>query len=201
MFFIWTHELIRRGSEKHLDMDDLSDLKEIEEPSYSATRFANIFYSYPIGTTKRLFNCFRRYLGFFFIIAGVLATISNLLQFSGPLVINKVLLFLNSKDPVVSDGILYVSILVVCYILRTIIMQHSMHFVSMSCIQVLNSGNSLVYKKIIKLSSAARKYLETGTIMNNINVDIMSFYYFIMMSTFLFSAPFMILTGIVMLIL
>jgi len=79
-------------------------------------------------------------------------------------------------------------------------MQHSMHFVNLSCIQVLNSGNSLVYSKVIKLSSAARKYLETGTIMNNINVDVMAFYYFIMLSTFLFSAPFMILTAIVMLI-
>lgn len=37
--------------------------------------------------------------------------------------------------------------------------------------------------------------------MNYINVDTMSFYYFIMMSTFLFSAPFMILTAIVLLIL
>lgn len=36
--------------------------------------------------------------------------------------------------------------------------------------------------------------------MNYINVDTMSFYYFIMMSTFLFSAPFMILTAIVLLI-
>ena len=76
-----------------------------------------------------------------------------------------------------------------------------MHFVNLSCIQVLNSANSLVYNKILKLSSAARKYLETGSIMNNINVDIMAFYYFIMMSTFLFSAPFMIGTAIVMLIL
>lgn len=36
--------------------------------------------------------------------------------------------------------------------------------------------------------------------MNYINVDTMSFYYFIMMGTFLFSAPFMILTAIVLLI-
>ena len=36
--------------------------------------------------------------------------------------------------------------------------------------------------------------------MTHINVDIMSFYYFIMMSTFLFSAPAMIVTAIVLLI-
>lgn len=36
--------------------------------------------------------------------------------------------------------------------------------------------------------------------MNNVNVDVMSFYFFIMMSTFVFSAPIMIITAIVMLI-
>jgi len=76
-----------------------------------------------------------------------------------------------------------------------------MHFINLSCVQVLNSANSLIYNKIIKLSSSARKYLDAGTIMNNVNVDVMAFYFFITLSTFLFSAPFMIITAIVMLIL
>lgn len=76
-----------------------------------------------------------------------------------------------------------------------------MHFVNLSCTNVMNSANSLVYHKILSLSSASRKYLDTGSIMTHINVDIMSFYYFIMMSTFLFSAPIMIITAIVLLIL
>lgn len=76
-----------------------------------------------------------------------------------------------------------------------------MHFINLSCVQVLNSANSLIYNKIIKLSSSARKYLDAGTIMNNVNVDVMAFYFFITLSTFLFSAPFMIFTAIVMLIL
>ena len=75
-----------------------------------------------------------------------------------------------------------------------------MHFVNLSCTQVLNSANSILYNKILKLSSSARKYLEVGSIMNNFNVDIQAFYFFIMMSTFLFSAPAMILTAIVMLV-
>ena len=75
-----------------------------------------------------------------------------------------------------------------------------MHLVNRSCITVMNSANSLVFHKILSLSSASRKYLDTGSIMTHINVDIMSFYYFIMMSTFLFSAPAMIVTAIVLLI-
>ena len=76
-----------------------------------------------------------------------------------------------------------------------------MHYVNLSCTKVLNSSNSLIYSKILNLSSASRKYLDTGSIMTHINVDVMSFYYFIMMSSFLFSAPIMILVAIVLLIL
>jgi hypothetical protein len=59
----------------------------------------------------------------------------------------------------------------------------------------------MVFNKILALSSASRKYLDVGSIMTHINVDIMSFYYFIMMSTFVFSAPLMIITAMVLLIL
>ena len=64
----------------------------------------------------------------------------------------------------------------------------------------MNSANSLIYHKILNLSSSSRKYLDTGSIMTHINVDIMSFYYFIMMSTFIFSAPAMIIAAVVLLI-
>lgn len=65
----------------------------------------------------------------------------------------------------------------------------------------MNSANSMVFHKILALSSASRKYLDVGSIMTYINVDIMSFYYFIMMSTFVFSAPLMIITAMVLLVL
>lgn len=59
----------------------------------------------------------------------------------------------------------------------------------------------MVFHKILALSSASRKYLDVGSIMTHINVDIMAFYYFIMMSTFVFSAPLMIITAMVLLVL
>jgi ATP-binding cassette subfamily C (CFTR/MRP) protein 2 len=65
----------------------------------------------------------------------------------------------------------------------------------------MNSANSMVFHKILALSSASRKYLDVGSIMTHINVDIMSFYYFVMMSTFVFSAPIMIVTAMVLLVL
>ena len=184
-------------------MDDLSDLKVSEKPRSDYDGFQKIFYSLANIKKGKLIKSFQKYFGGLFIMAGVLATISNLLQFSGPLMINRILTFLNAdeenKEPI-ENGITYVSILVGAYLLRTIIFGHSMHFVNLCCTKVLNSANSLIYHKILNLSSASRKYLDTGSIMTHINVYIMSFYYFIMMSTFVFSAPAMIITAIVLLV-
>ncbi len=57
-----------------------------------------------------------------------------------------------------------------------------------------------MYKKIFKLSSSTRKYLEVGAIMNNINVDVNAIILFIVMNGFLFSAPAMIFVAMRMLI-
>ncbi len=75
-----------------------------------------------------------------------------------------------------------------------------MHYVSLTCMKVINSANSLIYHKILNLSSASRKYLDTGSIMTYINVDIMSFYSLIQMSGYLLSGPIMIIVAVVLLI-
>lgn len=52
----------------------------------------------------------------------------------------------------------------------------------------------------MKLSSSSRRHIEVGSIINNINIDMMSINVFISNGNFLLSAPFMILGGIAMLI-
>lgn len=135
-FFIWSHEIIRRGNEKHLDMEDLSDLKASEEPLGDYQGFKSVFYGLGDIKKNKLILAFRKYFGFTFVMAGVLATISNVLQFSGPIMIGRILNFLNSSNPPLGQGIIYVSILIGCYLLRTVIMGHSMHFVNLCCTKV-----------------------------------------------------------------
>ena len=72
-------------------MEDLSDLKDIEEPKYSADMFSKIFNSLNPGQPQRLLTSFKKYIGFYFILAGILALVANLLQFAGPITIGKLL--------------------------------------------------------------------------------------------------------------
>lgn len=107
---------------------------------------------------------------------------------------------LDSDNPDVNQGLMFVSVLVLCYLLRTILFQHQMHHANLNCLQSINSVNSLIFKKILRLSSASRKYLETGNIMNHINVDVGSLWMFNFVSTRLVSAPLTIVIGIFLLV-
>jgi hypothetical protein len=58
---------------------------------YSYKRFSKIYYDWDKSKTKKILSSFKKYLGPMFILSGILATIANLLQFAGPIMINNVL--------------------------------------------------------------------------------------------------------------
>lgn len=58
---------------------------------YSYNKFSKIYYSWLPSHPKKILSSFKKSLGPIFMLSGILATIANLLQFSGPVVINNVL--------------------------------------------------------------------------------------------------------------
>jgi ATP-binding cassette subfamily C (CFTR/MRP) protein 1 len=197
IFFIWTHHLMKKGAQKPLEMNDLFELKPEEEPEYAYVEFCRGYESSDADPKKKTVKGFWTLLGGTWILGGVLAVIANVLQFAGPLMIKQILQFISgySNEPEYM-GYVWASILVGCYLLRTLFMQHAFHAINLAAVKVINSSTSKIYFKVLRLSSASRKYLETGAIMNYINVDSQAFQFFIQMSTFLFSAPFMIIISI-----
>ncbi|KAL4488821.1 hypothetical protein ABPG72_016474 [Tetrahymena utriculariae] len=136
-----------------------------------------------------------------FILACVLATIANLLQFSGPLFLNAILNYIqSSSDEPQWHGYLWATLLTVCYLLRTFILQHSMHLINFLGLQVLNALSSSIYTKIMRVSSSTRKYFDTGKTMNLISVDSQAVFQLIMLGTFLISSPIMVVVSMALII-
>lgn len=92
------------------------------------------------------------------------------------------------------------TILISSYIFRAFLLQHALHMVNTNSIKILNGNNSLIYHKILNLSASSMKYLETGVILNYINVDTNSCIQFINLSPYLFIGPFMISIAIILLV-
>ena len=142
----------------------------------------------------------KNFIGDKFLLAGILSAISHSLLLVGPIMIKHILQFIQNRNQPVSKGLYYVTILILSYILRAILLQHALHMVNNNCIKVLNAANSMIYHKILNLSAASMKYLQTGTILNFINVDASSCLQFITLSPYLFIGPLMISIAIILLV-
>lgn len=75
-----------RGSKKPLEMNDLFDLKPIEEPHYGYNKFSTI--ENEQGKNTSTFTILRLMLTWTFVFSAFFGIFANLLQFSGPLMIN-----------------------------------------------------------------------------------------------------------------
>lgn len=79
-------------------MNDLSDLTDVEEPPHNYGIFSRIYYGIDKLRKNKLMTGFWKHIGMTFLLAGFLAIVSNLLQFSGPIMISRILDFLNADD-------------------------------------------------------------------------------------------------------
>lgn len=161
--------------------------------------FSQIFYRIK-DSPSRLLTSMKNFIGDKFLLAGILSAISHSLLLIGPVMIKHILLFIEHGDEPMSAGLFYVTVLIMSYIFRAILLQHALHMVNNNCIKVLNATNSLIYHKVLSLSASSMKYLETGSILNFINVDISSCLQFVTLSPYLFIGPLMIAIAIILLV-
>lgn len=160
IFFIWTRWLMRAGAEKPLEMDDLYELKPEEEPEYAYVEFCRGYDSRETDSKSRTKYAFWKLLGGSWFLGGILSVFANVLQFAGPLMIKQILQFISgtSDDPDYM-GYIWASVLVGSYLLRTLFLQHAFHAINEAAVKCMNSSTSKIYFKILRLSSASRKYL------------------------------------------
>lgn len=150
---------MRRGAKKPLEMNDIFDLKPVEQPQYAHDKFTEIYQSLDANYKSKTFTVLRIFLTWTFVAAAVYGIFANLLQFAGPLMINQILIFLEDPSVETKWGYIWSSILVVAFAVRSIALQHAFHLINEASIKMMNSLNTKIYFKILQLSSASRKYL------------------------------------------
>lgn len=74
--------------------------------------------------------------------------------------IKQILQFISgNSDDADYMGYVWASILVGCYLLRSLFLQHAFHAINLAAVKCMNSATSKIYFKVLRLSSASRKYL------------------------------------------
>ncbi len=84
----------------------------------------------------------------------------------------QILRFLEEKNPEPINGYIWAIVLFCVYFVKAFVVTHGMLLMSYSGMRVYNILASLIYDKILKMSNASKKYLDTGKIMNHATVDL-----------------------------
>ena len=197
LFFYWTGTLINDGNKKFLQESDLYDVVTTEKISNTLSLFQKIRANSKRTYGKDLFQVAK--WSFFKCLC--FSVTSNLLQFSGPIVLGKILNFLSDSTIPTWQGYMWASILFGCYLLRNILFQHGMHLINHISTLVNNCLYGSIFNKIMLMSSSSKKYQDAGKVMNLVNVDANTIYGFTQMMLFLFNAPIIITVAIVLIIL
>jgi hypothetical protein len=110
--FSWMQDLLKKGNEKPLTVDDLDELPDVDRSEMVYRRFSNVWNKQlKENSSPSLVWAFGIAFGKPFLAAGLLKLIYDSSAFSGPLLLNALIKFLSDPSQPLSKGLLYVFIL------------------------------------------------------------------------------------------
>ena len=92
-----------------------------------------------------------------FLAGSFLKIVLDIFQFVGPIILDKLIHFINDKDQNFIVGIFYTILLFVCSLFRSFVAQHYVHRLFIVSARIRTAVINVVFKKSLKLSTSARK--------------------------------------------
>jgi hypothetical protein len=110
--FSWMQELLKKGNEKPLTIDDLDELPNVDRSEAIYRRFSTVWNKQlKENSSPSLVWAFGIAFGKPFLAAGLLKLIYDSSAFSGPLLLNALIKFLSDPSQPLSKGLTYVFLL------------------------------------------------------------------------------------------
>jgi hypothetical protein len=117
LMFFWMQPLLRLGNSQPLNLSDLYDLEKRDQASSIYDKFYEAWQLQLQRPEPSLAWAFVKSFGTPFFLAGGLKLIHDCLIFVGPILLNKIILFLDDPDKPVSLGMFYVLALFVSQVI------------------------------------------------------------------------------------
>ena len=114
-----------------------------------------------------LLRCFGRK----FFLLGVFKLANDLLNFSGPLLLNQLVQFVENKDALLKDGMVYAGALFICTLVSSIINIHFTNSLNKLCLRIRTALISLVYRKAVLVKLNELNGFSIGQIVNYMSID------------------------------
>ncbi|KAI0216331.1 Multidrug resistance-associated protein 1, partial [Lamellibrachia satsuma] len=112
-----------------------------------------------------------RAFGGYFALGGVFKLCFDLITLITPLILNLLITFIGSRDPLAWRGYAYVAALFIIACTRTILDQNHWHVGFVTGMRLRTAIVGVIYRKALRLSTSARRETTGGEIVNLMSVD------------------------------
>ena len=199
ILFAWTDGLVTRGNHHYLQPNDLFDIKETQKFEHVLKEFNHYFTKYHDPkkgprTGKAILATTKKWL----IINLVFTVAGNLLQFSGPLCLSRILKNLSDETTDAKDAYIFASVLLGCYLLRSILVQHGLHATYYNAFATVASMQGSIFQKVLRMKNSAKKYYDAGKVLTMTTVDSFALFMFAQFGNYMFSSPIMVVVAVVL---
>ncbi|NXC30656.1 MRP7 protein, partial [Campylorhamphus procurvoides] len=165
-FYIWMNPLMKRGYQGKLNQpQDVYVLPRQLQAARVCER------SHCAQETVRLFSVLHAVFGFRFYSLGLLKLVSNLLAFSGPLLLNLLVNFMESRQEPLSHGVLYALGLFAGSFLGALLRNQFSYEMNKLALMVRTAIISAIYRKALRVSSTSLTRFTMGEIVNFMSTD------------------------------
>ncbi|KAG8268119.1 Multidrug resistance-associated protein 7 [Homalodisca vitripennis] len=166
LFFSWVDPLMRKGVSGHLrSSDDLFDLPIHLTASHLSGQLERA-----LAQTK-LFRALHRCFWKEFYGIGVLKFIADVTGFFGPLLLNRMVTFIETKNEQIQDGYLYAAGLCAVTLIGAFCNSHFSFLMAKVGLKIRAALVCIIYKKTLTLSTITLSAFSTGEIVNFMSTD------------------------------
>ena len=180
LFFLWVKPLMVKGSvhqltssvdlfqlPSSLDTDDIALKFDEEINKCSINGIDNNIY------VKRstLLSCLHTSYGCQYYLLGVLKLLSDGLLFAGPILLNRLVSFMEDVDEPIYYGYIYAGGLLISTFLSSIFSSHFNYQVQVVGLKIRASIISMIYSKVIGVNTTSMTKFSTGQIINFMSTD------------------------------
>ncbi|NXP50331.1 MRP7 protein, partial [Heliornis fulica] len=165
-FYIWMNPLMKHGYQWKLNQPE--DVYVLPR-KLQAARVCD--HSHRAQEAVRLFSVLHSAFGLRFYSLGLLKLVSNLLGFSGPLLLNLLVNFMESRQEPLSHGVLYALGLFAGSFLSALLRNQFSYEVNKVTLMVRAAIISAIYRKALCVSSTSLSRFTVGEIVNFMSTD------------------------------
>ncbi|OLY85367.1 Metal resistance protein YCF1 [Smittium mucronatum] len=173
--FSWMGSLIEKGSVHMLRISDLFNLPKAVQTNRASHEFWSEWSKERNSSRNSIFSALIRVFGGGYALAGFLKFLFDVLQFSQPVILKKLLAFVKDytegKNKSISYGFYYSAAMFLLSIAQTTILHQYFSLAMLTGVGIRSSLVSAIYKKTMLMSSKSRAQFNTGDIVNRMSVD------------------------------